>query len=62
MDFSDVAWGIRCGNHWPLMGGTRIAPYTIEVTPKGNKGDVFTLSVEGEQHFDPTPAFGQFSM
>jgi hypothetical protein len=51
MDFSDTAWGVRCGKHWPLMGGARIAPYSIDVTPKGTKGAPFTLTVECEQRF-----------
>jgi hypothetical protein len=51
LDFSETAYGVRCGSHWPSMGGARIAPYTIAVTQKGMEKNQFLLTIECEQHF-----------
>ncbi len=51
LEFSETAYGARCGNHWPYMGGARIAPYTIAATQKGDENNRFILTIECEQRF-----------
>jgi len=51
LTFSKAAYGVRCGSHWGFLGGTVMAPYDIEVTPKNDPSTRLWLSIECEQHF-----------
>ncbi len=51
MEFAPVAAGVRCGNHWPYLGGARMAPYTLQARPKGEKEYSILVTVECEQRF-----------
>lgn len=50
-ELDTTAWGLRCGTHWPHLGGARIAPYTVLMRPKGAVEYSLLLTVECEQRF-----------
>lgn len=45
LKFADGGGATRLGRHWPLLGGARIAPYTIEVTTKDSDQTRLELTV-----------------
>jgi hypothetical protein len=43
--FAGFGEGVRIGRHWPLLGGARVAPYSLLVVSKDNPKIKFTLVV-----------------
>lgn len=51
LEFAPTAEGVRCGSHWPHMGGARVAPYIVRAKLKGAKDYSLLVEVKCEQHF-----------
>ncbi|MBN8710414.1 MAG: hypothetical protein BGO12_23360 [Verrucomicrobia bacterium 61-8] len=54
LNLSDTAWGTRCGHHWGFLGGQRIGPYSITITPDSPSAE--DNQTQKVVHPQPTPS------